>query len=486
MKVLLAGYNIDADIAETLKEKADWGMDNVTPETLSASYARISRDPRDISVLRQVACAEVDNARKSNERIIFGFGHHSVAEHAVYNLDIIGLSRLAVEQVQRFRLASYTEKSQRYITLEGDYFVPDELKGSHLEEGFHELIANQNRTYRALYEKLKDHLFKKHHDMIQTKTGESTVDGWAKEDARYTVSLATLSQFGMTVNARTLEYMLRRFRCSSLREVTSLADSIYSIVGNFTPSIIQFTEPGPYDTIRPGQLHDIISDYDDRLDEPATGTRDVNLIFNTPDSDDVLCAAIVFQETGTSFRRCLDIVKSLRHDEKHEIIKTALSQREFYNSVDRFFETVDYTFELCVSATNYAQLKRHRMSTQVIQDYDPTLGFTTPDNIREIGMEDLFNRTMEETEEFYSKMAGEFPHLKNYVLTNAHRRRVLLKMNARELYHFLSLRGDEHAQWDIRQTADKMREQVAAATPLTAMMLCGKSDFDSVKAKIFG
>ena len=32
------------------------------PETLSASYARISRDPRDVSVLRQVASAEVDGA----------------------------------------------------------------------------------------------------------------------------------------------------------------------------------------------------------------------------------------------------------------------------------------------------------------------------------------------------------------------------------------------------------------------------------------
>ena len=39
MKVLLSGYNFDADIIKELKEKAGWEKDNVTPETLSAAYA---------------------------------------------------------------------------------------------------------------------------------------------------------------------------------------------------------------------------------------------------------------------------------------------------------------------------------------------------------------------------------------------------------------------------------------------------------------
>lgn len=485
MKVLLAGYNIDADIAEALKEKAGWNMDNVTPETLSASYARISRDPRDISILRQVACAEVDNARKSNESIIFGFGHHSVAEHAVFNLDIIGLSRLAVEQVQRFRLASFTEKSQRYITLEGDYYTPDEIKGSALEKGYREIIAVQNNAYFKLYEKLKIHLFEKYNDMVQTKLGERTVDGWAKEDARYVVSLATLSQFGMTVNARTLEYMLKKFRSSKLTEVNNLADSIYSIVGNFTPSIIQFTEPGDYEIKRPAQIKDLVSSYYDVIAPDKNTSEEIRLVQYNNDADDLLCAAVLFQDSRSSYLKCLDAVKNMDSDEKENIVKTALSHRDFYNSVDRYFETVDYTFELIISASNYAQLKRHRMSTQLVQDYDISLGYTVPPNIKEIAMEPLFVETLEKTGEFYEKLGAVYPEIKNYILTNAHRRRVLFKCNARELYHFMSLRADEHAQWDIRETAEKMRRVVAMATPLTAIMLCGKTDFDRVKARIF-
>ncbi len=487
MKVMLAGYNVDADIIETLKEKADWDRDNVTPETLSASYARISRDPRDVSVLRQVASAEVDGARKSNERIIFGFGHHSVAEHAVFNLDIIGLSRLAVEEVQRARLASYTEKSQRYITLEGDYFTPEEFRGEPIELEFRETVAFQNKTYSALYEALKKHLFVKHAETVKTPLGERTVDGWAKEDARYVVSLATLSQMGMTANARTLENMLRRFRSSRLPEVRELADGIFSIVGNFTPSIIQFTEPNAYDTMRRDDIREMSGELKlAAAGDGHAGNDEVSLISCTPDADAVICAAVVFQYSGQSYRECLDAVMKMNDGEKKRIIKTALSKREFFNSVDRTFETIDFTYELTVSASNYAQLKRHRMNTQIVQDYDPALGFTVPPSITEVNMEVPFREAMDRSAETYARIKEAYPDLKNYILTNAHRRRVVLKLNARELYHLVSLREDEHAQWDIRETAARMNTLARNAAPLACMMLCGKNSFSRLRDEVFG
>jgi len=94
MKVILAGYNVDSEVLEDLK-KCSPPREDVTPETLSASYARISRDPRPVDELRAVSRKEVERARRSNRNIIFKMGHHSVAEHAVFNFDVIGVSRLA-------------------------------------------------------------------------------------------------------------------------------------------------------------------------------------------------------------------------------------------------------------------------------------------------------------------------------------------------------------------------------------------------------
>ena len=125
MRVKLAGFNMDADI---LRQLGPGRCPHFTPETLSAAYARISRSPLPIDQLRKKACQDVEKARKSNQKIIFEMGHHSVAEHAVFNFDIMGVSRLALEEIERFRLASYTEKSQRYVTLEGDLVLPRELR----------------------------------------------------------------------------------------------------------------------------------------------------------------------------------------------------------------------------------------------------------------------------------------------------------------------------------------------------------------------
>ena len=85
VEVKLVGYNGDL---ESLKNGREF-----TPETISAAYARISRDSRDISELRKNSRKEVEMARKSNINIVFGLGHHSVAEHAIFNFDIVGMYR---------------------------------------------------------------------------------------------------------------------------------------------------------------------------------------------------------------------------------------------------------------------------------------------------------------------------------------------------------------------------------------------------------
>ena len=88
MEITLAGFNVDL---ETLKELSRGKKKKpvLTPETISAAYARISRSPDSPTELRKVARKEIEKARKSNRTIIFEMGHHSIAEHSVFNFDII-------------------------------------------------------------------------------------------------------------------------------------------------------------------------------------------------------------------------------------------------------------------------------------------------------------------------------------------------------------------------------------------------------------
>lgn len=481
MKVILAGYNVDSEVIEELRKNSP-PRDDITPETLSASYARISRDPRPVNELRAAAREEVEKARRSNRTIIFKMGHHSVAEHAVFNFDIIGLSRLAMEELERFRLCSYTEKSQRYITLGDDFVLPEEVKKAGKEDVFLDTIRAQNALYHEFYRRLRTHFFEKHDKMARIPKKQRILDGWAKEDARYIVSLATQGQLGMTINARNLEFLIRRFSAKKLAELKDLNSRIYSLAKEVAPSIILFTEPSEFDTKTYEELEEKACSL---LPSPEIRKEEVCLVDYTPEADNKLVAALLHTSSRVSYQECYRKAKALSPRQKKDFVKTAYKHMEFYDAALREFEYVHLMFELVVSASCFAQLKRHRMTTQTVQNYDPDLGVTVPPSIREIGAEKEFMDMIRRTNQAYALLKGSMDSGAEYVLTNAHRRRVLLGINARELYHVSRLREDATAQWEIRGIVARMTKLARGVMPLTCLLIGGKDMFPETYKRVF-
>ena len=156
-----------------------------------------------------------------------------------------------------------------------------------------------------------------------------------------------------------------------------------------------------------------------------------------------------------------------------------------WDRLPREFELADFTFELIVSSSCFAQLKRHRMATLIPYKYDISLGTTVPDSVKETGTEELLLRAVEKAEKLYRKMTKADSSAANYALTNAHRRKVLMKLNARELYHFSRLREDEHSQWDIRLIACGMMNKVRQIMPALFILACGKNKFSELFDSIY-
>src|SRR5512136_2528797 len=305
MRVVLAGYNVDSAVIDELKRTSP-PREDVTPETLSASYARISRDPRPVDELRASARAEVDRARRSNQSIIFKMGHHSVAEHAVFNFDVIGVSRLAIEEIERFRLMSFTEKSQRYITLGDDFVVPEEVRAAGLEDLFVRTIKAQNALYHRLYARLKPFVFAKHAEAAAESRNHAVLDGWAKEDARYVVSLATEGQLGLTSNARNLEHLIRRFAAKGLEEIRELNRRLHELAKAIAPSIILFTDPSPFDAETSADLAAAAGALPvTKRRRPWGGTKEITLVSAPADGDSRILAAMLHAVSRRSYEDCL-------------------------------------------------------------------------------------------------------------------------------------------------------------------------------------
>ncbi|MDP8322845.1 MAG: FAD-dependent thymidylate synthase [Candidatus Stygibacter australis] len=458
MKVEIAGYNLDYSQIQQLENQQQ-----ATPETISAAYARISRSKKSVGDLRKAALADVAKARSSNQNIVFEMGHASVAEHAVFNFDITGISRLLVEDIQRSRLASFTEKSQRYVTLKGDYYLPAEIIGTELEPRFKHVIERQNKLYTTLYKRAGEHL---------QKTGfagtKSELNGKAKEDARYVLALATQTQFGMTINARSMERLLQRLDKNELAEAKQLREALWQQASSIAPSLVRYTK-----------CEECEKRYFDRLPyiESERLNQQVKFVSMTPSAENWILAGMIFENSGNDIRSIYEQVLLLSDEEKAEIYKEMLRGLTPWQRMPRAFELADISFNLLISSSCFGQLKRHRMSTILRSSYHPENGFIIPPLIREIGGMELIMPVVEETEELYYKLEKVKPGLGNYILTNGHRLAVLFKANLRELYHFSRLRSDAHAQWEIREVSQQIDAIIQEKLPYAGALIMGKDEY---------
>jgi len=443
MEVIIAGYNKTA-------------LDNLNPEIISASYARTSRDPRPIPEIREDAKLDIEKARKSNKSIVFEMGHASIAEHVVFNIDIIGVSRFLVEEIESHRLASYTEKSQRYVLFDGDYTIPDELNVRD-KPIFISLVEQQNEFYKYSYPILLEY-FKKENPEKYEKDPK-TVEGWAKEDARYIIPMATQTQLGMTISARNLELMIRRLRACPYWEHIELAYKLYDKVSAITPSLFPYITPTEIEYKNKERLFN--SKF--RYFTMNIMTKDVNLINNEELKYNRLHE---FLEGGNT---------------EKEIILNSLKNMKVYDSAPREFEVVDFEFLLRMSSSCFAQLKRHRMMTILPKPYSIYEGGVIPESFIKTGLKEEFTMIINKATKFSYRNEKIFP----YIATNAHRRIVYVKINLREMYHFCRMRMDGHAQWEIRGIANEMHRQASEVCPIGMILACGKDKFEEVYNSVF-
>jgi len=486
MKVKLAGFNIEQELIQSLARNRRVVP---TPETIAAAYARVSRSIKPVEILRSEARRELKRARQSNQTIVFEMGHHSIAEHAVFNFDIEDVSRLAVEAIEHHRLASFTERSQRYVRLENHFIVPPEIQDSEYLSDYLNIIRLQNESYNRLVEKLKEHFAQSRPEL---KEQPDRIENLAKEDARYITALATQTQLGMTVNARTLELMLRRLAANELTEVRALAEELFRQAEAVAPSLLIFTGPTEYECNTYQRLKDFARVF---MQKPfprrprnliAMSASDVVLVDYTQNADNKLLATLMHTTSKASYAECLSRSEKQTLARKKEIFKLACEDLQAYDPVLREFEHLYLTFELIISAACFAQLKRHRLTTITCQPYDPDLGWTIPVSIAELKEHKGFKEVLAQTEEVFNKIAQFNPAVAQYVLTNSHQRRVLITLNARELYHLSRLREDPSAQWDIRDIVSRMVEQARNVMPLTLLLAGGKDSYPRVYQELFG
>ena len=133
---------------------------------------------------------------------VIGYGHASILEHASFTLGIEGISRACSHQLVRYRHASFSQQSQRYVSQKApEFIIPPSLK----EFGYH------------LYG-----------DDVTNLYNELIAAGVPAEDARFVLPNATATKLVMTMNARELRHFFTQRLCEKAQwEIRELATEIY-------------------------------------------------------------------------------------------------------------------------------------------------------------------------------------------------------------------------------------------------------------------
>jgi len=154
---------------------------------------------------------------------------------------------------------------------------------------------------------LRPYVFDKHNTLAEDPANKSLLEGWAKEDARYAISMATQTQLGMTINARNLELMLRRLAALPFAEAQEYSEKLYAATKEIAPSLIRYTQATDYDKFTRLNLRRQCVDLSEQYSTGSKKLSDVQLTYSTPAADDRMAAALLFTSSNIPYAMCLNL-----------------------------------------------------------------------------------------------------------------------------------------------------------------------------------
>jgi thymidylate synthase ThyX len=437
---------------------------NLPPETIAVAFAKTSRSPESF---RQIA-AELTQEKSSefHERWVVGYGHASVAEHAVLHIAVENLSRLAVECLESNRLASYTEKSTRYQKWGlADFHIPSELTGHRLYGLYVDTIGMLFETYqqslgpvRAVIEARTPRKLGESDGAFERRIRSDYVDV-----CRFLLPAAALANVGMTVNARALEHALRKMLSSPLAEVRQIGVEMKQVAEERLPALIKYVDRVAYLEESARKLEEEAGQVDWTPGEEGDWCRLVD--FDANGEERVLAGAL-YRFGGFSFERAVQAVRSASPETRQRLVDDLLGLRGAHDIPLRELELANYTFDLTLDQGGYFELKRHRMMTQTVQTLSTRLGYAVPKMISEAGFEPTYHAAMRAADQAYRALVTEFPAAASYVVPNGYNRRVLLQLNLRSAIHLVGLRSAANAHFSMRRAAQRMAEDIRTVSPL--------------------
>ena len=148
-------------------------------------------------------------------------GHESPFEHISFTFGIEGISRACSHQLVRHRMASFSQRSQRYCFEDGFNYIEPEDINENEDKIFRDFMRHSKEVYSKLIDK-----------------------GVKPEDARMVLPNACETKIIVTMNARELLHFFKLRCCKrAQKEIREVAFMMKNICRKVAPNIFQYAGP---------------------------------------------------------------------------------------------------------------------------------------------------------------------------------------------------------------------------------------------------
>ncbi len=483
-KVILAPYVTSTD-------RPIYALRNLPEEVIAVLFAYYSRSRESLrhNLLKLIQEGDLDlterlqlastggdalaaareKARQFHEKWVVGYGHSSVAEHAVAHLAVEDVSIICSKVIEDMRLAAYTEKSTRYVVFDADKFYrPPSIMTSRHAALYQETVSGLLKAYTDLTGPVTVAVKERHPRGEKQTEGAYNAACRAKacDILRYILPAATYTNIGLTINARALEHLITKMLSHPLEEARVCAAAMKEEATELIPTLIKYADRSAYmaetrEAIETEAAHLLAG-------EAPAPSRPVTLVRYDERAEDMLVASILYEGSALPFTQVLGRVEKLRAEEKARILDEYLKRRGKHDQPLRALEHAYYTFDILVDFGAFRDIQRHRMATQTPQELSPAHGYSTPPEVETFGHQRTYDEWMARAEEAYRTIGRDLPREASYVLPLAFRKRVLFTWNLREIYHFLQLRSAPQGHISYRSVAQEVYRELERVQPLLA------------------
>ena len=441
-----------------------------------ADFARIVGETVNNNTDQMVA---VKQAESFYDRVLVGYGDDSVAELGGAHIACEGISNIAAKALEDSRLGiSPLEKSTRYVPFNRKingryryYREPSIMASSHAMR-YEATLDHLFDTYTALIEPLLGWV--QAYTPKDTSTSDRAYNSATRAKTldllRGLLPMATLTNVGLFGNGRAFEYMLVKLAASPHEEVRTLGLFMQQELDQMIPSFVKRakTERGLQYAryLSTNRAHTEILAQKILGQLQPVSTSIVQLVEYDSDAEVKIVAAILYPYTDLTFEQIKAYVVGLSTSEKVEIINTYIGRRESrFHRPGRAFEETYYTFDILADLGAYRDLHRHRVLTQERQHYSVRHGYIVPPELEAAKLAEPYQNALEHAAETTELICQDLPDAAPYVVPFAYRVRWRIKLNLREVYHFVELRSSRQGHPSYRTIAQEMYQHIRAVHP---------------------